>query len=462
MGVKKFFPAINYTARDFNSIKEELVDYAKRYYPDTFQDYNEAGFGALMLDTTAYIGDILSFYLDYNANESFLDTALEYENVLKLGRQMGFKFVGNPSSFGIATFYIIVPANASGLGADSNYIPILKRGSGLSSAAGARFILNEDVDFSNPNNEIVVAKANGNTGIPTHYAIRATGQVISGEIREEIIEVGSFEKFRKIQLSDENITEVVSVMDSEGHEYFQVDYLSQDIIFKSITNRAPSKEKAPNILKPLVVPRRFTVNRERDLTTLQFGFGSEKDVTTDPLIDPATTVLDFHARNYVTDVSFDPTDLLGTDKLGISPSNTKLRIIYRINTVDTVNVGAEGLNSVTDAFFQFEDVNDLGGTSVTDVQNSLEVSNDAPILGDVTLPTTNELKIRIYDTFSSQNRAVTAQDYKALSYKMPPNFGALKRVNISRDTDSFKRNLNMYVISEDTNGNLETTNTVIK
>ena len=127
MTLKKFFPAINYTARDFNSIKQELVDYARRYYPDTFQDFNEAGFGALMLDTTAYIGDILSFYLDYSANESFLDTALEYENVLKLGKQMGYKFVGNPSSSGMANFYIVIPANNTGLGPDNDYLPILKK-----------------------------------------------------------------------------------------------------------------------------------------------------------------------------------------------------------------------------------------------------------------------------------------------------------------------------------------------
>ena len=195
---------------------------------------------------------------------------------------------------------------------------------------------------------------------------------------------------------------------------------------------------------------------------MQFGFGSEKDTTADPLIDPATTVLDFHARDYVTDVSFDPANLLGSDKLGISPANTKLRIAYRRNTVDTTNVSSGELNSVSDSIFQFENVTNLNSAHVNDVKESLEVSNDNPILGDVTLPTTDELKIRIYDTFASQNRAVTAQDYRSLSYKMPPNFGAVKRVNIYRDTDSFKRNLNMYVISEDANGKLETTNTTIK
>ena len=463
MGTKKLYPAINYTSRDFNSIKGDLVNYAKRYYPNTFRDFNEAGFGALMLDTVSYVGDILSYYVDYSANESFLDTAIEYDNVLKLGRQMGFRFTGNPSSSGIATFYIIVPSNISGLGPDSRYIPILKRGTTLSSNAGSLFILNEDVNFGDPKNEVVVATANENTGAPTNFAIKATGQIISGEIREENIEIGDFEKFRRIELSDENITEVLSCFDDQGHQYFRVDYLSQDVIFKAVTNRdTTSNDKAISLLKPVVVPRRFTVERDRQKTFLQFGFGSARDITTNPLIDPATTILDFHARDYITETSFDPTNLLGTDKLGVSPANTTLRIICRVNTSDSVNVSANGLSSIITGDFQFEDINALDGTIVGDIRNSIEVSNEEPILGDVTLPTTPELKIRIYDTFAAQNRAVTAQDYKALTYQMPPEFGAILRTNIIRDPDATKRNMNLYVLSEDSNNHFETTNATVK
>ena len=463
MGTKKLYPAINYTSRDFNSIKNDLVNYAKRYYPDTFQDFNEAGFGALMLDTVSYVGDILSYYVDYSANETFLDTAVEYDNILKLGRQMGFRFTGSRSSSGIASFYIIVPVSTTGLGPDANYIPILKRGSALSSDAGAMFMLNEDVIFSNSKNEVVVAAANENTGVPTHFAIKATGQVISGEIREESIEIGDFEKFKRIELSNENITEVLGCFDSEGHEYFKVDYLSQDVIFTSVTNRdTSSNDRAPNLLKPVVVPRRFTVEQEKEKTFLQFGFGSERGMTGDPLIDPSTTILDFHAKNYVTETSFDPANLLGTDKLGVSPANTTLRIVYRINTSENVNVGADGLTSVGDVEFQFNNINTLDADKLGAVQNSLEVFNEDPILGDITLPSTKELKIRIYDTFASQNRAVTAQDYRALSYQMPGEFGAIKRVSVIRDPDSRKRNLNLYVVSEDNNGHLETTNITVK
>ena len=243
MSAKKNYPLIKYTSRDFNTIKEDLVDYAKRYYPNTFQDFSEAGFGSLMLDTVSYVGDILSFYLDYSVNETFIDTAIEYDNVLKLGRQMGFKFKGTPISQGQASFYIVVPANAAGNAPDSSYIPTLKKGSSFSSANGVTFTLNEDIAFADPSNEIVVATANTTTGVPTGYAIKASGQVISGELLRETVTVGEYKKFRRIELDGDNVSEIVSITDAEGNDYYEVDYLSQDVIYKSVLNRDTNKNK---------------------------------------------------------------------------------------------------------------------------------------------------------------------------------------------------------------------------
>ena len=145
---KKLQP-IDYTSRDFDSIRRDLENYAKRYYPNTYKDFNQASFGSLMLDTVAYIGDILSFYLDYQANESFLETAVEYNNILKLARQLGFKLNRSPSSYGILTFYVRVPTSP-GLteGPDYSYAPVLAAGSTFSSTGGGSYTLLEDVDFN--------------------------------------------------------------------------------------------------------------------------------------------------------------------------------------------------------------------------------------------------------------------------------------------------------------------------
>ena len=125
---KKRLTPIKYTSRDFESIRNDLIEHAKRYYPDTFKDFSEASFGALMVDSVAYIGDILSFYLDYQANESFLDTSIEYNNVLRHGKALGYKYAGRGAASGEVTLYIVVPANETGMGADSDYIPVLKAG----------------------------------------------------------------------------------------------------------------------------------------------------------------------------------------------------------------------------------------------------------------------------------------------------------------------------------------------
>ena len=462
MANKKFFPNIDYTSRDFASIKKELVDYAKRYYPSTFKDFNEAGFGAMTLDTVSYIGDILSFYLDYSVNESFLNTAVEYNNVLKLGRQMGYRFQGSHSSYGIAAFYVVVPALASGLGPDTRYMPILKRNSEFTSLAGNGYVLNEDINFADADNEVVVARVNEANGNPTHYAVKAFGQVISGKLVEEIIDIGILKKFLRLPLQTENITEIVSVEDREGHEYFKVDYLTQDVIYKAATNRGANATTTPSLLKPFIVPRRFTVERETEKTYLQFGFGSDRDTTSDPLIDPSTVILNVHGRDYVVDPSFDPANMLGTDKLGIVPSNTRLSVVARVNELDDVNAASDTITQVNRAILIFDDVTSLDTASVRDVKSSVEVNNEEAILGDVTLPTVEELKLRMYDVFASQARAVTAQDYKSLCYSMPPEFGAVKRINIVQDPDSFKRNLNLYIVSENTDGTLVGANSSIK
>ena len=452
---------IKYTSRDFESIKSDLVDYARRYYPDTIRDFSEASFASLMLDSTAYIGDILSFYLDYQVNESFLDSAIEYNNVIRLARQMGYKFRGSASATGLVNLYVVVPANPSGLGPNSNYLPILKRGSTFSSARTS-FILTEDVRFDHPSNQQVAARFNSATGNPTHYAIRATGQVISGKFSTEVIDTGGFERFKKVSLSTPNVVEVVSVRDRAGNEYFEVEHLSQNIVFKDVANKASDKDDVPAILKPFVVPRRFVVERHRTGTFLQFGYGSDKELSSPSVVEPADVVLQRHAKSYTTDVTFDPSKLLGTDKFGICPSNTKLTIVVRSNTSSNVNSAAGTVKSIGNVEIEYNDASKVPSAIRREIQASLEVYNDEPITGAPVLPSIEEIRRRSLDTFASQGRAVTKEDYEAMCYTMPPKYGVVKRAAIFKDPDSLKRNLNLYVLSEDTTGKLTQANESLK
>ena len=458
---KKNLP-IKYTSRDFASIKQDLVDYAKRYYPDSYRDFSEAGFGSLMLDTVAYVGDILSFYLDYQANESLLSSAVEYDNVIRLARQLGYEFQPNPTSYGIVSLYILVPANAASNAPDTTYMPILRKGSSFSAQNGGVFMLSEDVNFAKSNNEIVVARVNPTTGVPTYYAVKALGNVISGEIVQNSFVIGAHKRFMSLDIPGSNIAEVVSAFDTEGHEYFEVDYLSQDVVYREIPNRTTNIDSVRSILKPTAVPRRFISQNTTSGMTIQFGYGSENERKNDSVVDPATVVLQQHARDYVTDETFDPSNLNRTDKFGIVPSNTTLFVTSRQNGAANTNVAVGGLSTVANPVIVFNDVTALSNAKVRDVIASLEVNNDNMIVGDISYPTSAEIKTRALDYFATQNRIVTKNDYISYVYAMPEKFGGVKRAAVIKDTDSFKRNLNLYVLSEGLDGTLVATNSSIK
>lgn len=457
---KKIIP-INYTDRDFSDIRESLLQHAKRYYPDTYKDFNEASFGSLMIDTVSYVGDVLSFYLDYQANESFFQTANEYGNVLKLADFLGYKYNKAASSYGVVMLYALVPAGSDG-SPDLRYAPTLRAGSRFVTAGGVPFSLINDVSFADTTNEIIVAKVNDDTGAPTYFAIKTQGTVRSGELQVSEQQVGNFRRFLRLKVPGANVSDIVAVFDSDGHEYLEVAHLSQNTILKPIINRNSSKDSVPNLLKRISVPRRFSVEHLDTDTYINFGYGSDSELVSGSIAEPSNVVLKRHAREYISDTSMDPAKLTSTDKFGVAPQNTTLSIVYRTNTTDRVNAGANTLNRVASPIVDFNDAMNLQ-TSIKDyVINSIEVNNEEPIVGDVSIPTTEELKTRALANFAAQNRAVTKQDYISMTYAMPSHFGSIKRCTIMRDEDSFKRNLNLYVISENAIGGLAKTNDTIK
>ena len=456
---KEIIP-IDYTHRDYESIRKDLRGVAERLYPNTFQDFSEASFGSLMLDAIAYVGDQLSFYLDYNVNETFLDTSYEYDNVVRHGRALGYKYTGRPSTYGQAAFFIKVPASSTGIGPDTSYIPILKQGSRLSSESGLGFILMENVDFNDPLNMVVVATTDSSTGAPTSFAIKAYGNVVSGAFGREEVTVGAYQSFFKARLSDPNISEIISVIDSEGNEYYEVDYMAQDIVYKKTPNSNYKNDNVPSVLRPKLVSRKFTVIQNRDGAFLQFGSGDSCSV--DVAAEPQNVAAEIFGKSYVTDTTFDPTQIFKNKNFGVVPQNTTLTVIYRATNPTDSNISVGSLTTVGSANMSFQNEESLTTSKTNDVVSSLEVTNEEPITGDTSNVTTSDVKMRVYDTFATQNRAVTQADYENVAYRMPAQLGSISRVSVQRDPSSAKRNLNMYVISQDKFGKFTTANSTIK
>ena len=454
-------PIINYTNRDFASIKRELVDYAQKYYPETFRDFNEASFGSLLLDMVSYVGDIMSFYTDYQANESYLETALEFSNVLKISKQMGYNYKPNASSFGEVSFFVTIPTITGTTSPNYEYAPILKKGSSFSSSSGQIFTLVEDVDFSNTTDIVIVASSNAQGTSPTRFALKAKGVVVSGETSTQAFTINEYKKFLKLSLFDQNITEVISVFDSQGNNYYEVDHLSQDVIYVPILNTTTSKEFAKNIYKPISVPRRFTTEHNLAGLTIQFGYGT--DDNEEKFLDPTSMSLDIFGKNYITEKSFDPVVFTKTSKLGLVPSNTVLTVIYRRNTARTVSAPVETINSPVNISMSFTNESSLILSEKNSVVESLELTNEKQISGDLSRISAEEVKIRAKGAYMSQNRAVTKDDYIALCYNMPSNFGVIQKAQLMRDETSFNgKNLNLYVLSSTTLGTLTQTDNIVK
>jgi len=462
MSKKKKTP-IKYTSRDFESIREDIIEHAKRFYPDQWKDFSKSTINSLLIDSVAYVGDVLSFYLDYQANESFLDTSIEFNNVRKHARALGFKYAGASSTYGIVSLFCLVPANSDGTAPDLDYMPVLRKGATFSSANGGNFLLTEDVNFGNLKNEVVAARFDNSSGATTFFAVRTFGQISSGVLSRATVDLtnSAFERFRRVRIGGDDVVEIISVVDTNGNKYYEVDNLSQETVFIETTNRAATADGVTSILKPFSAARRFVIEQDDTGTYLQFGFGSETS-DEDEIVDPSKVAIQMHGKTYVSNLRFDPSKLVGTTKLGISPSGTKLTIVLKSNSSAASNAAANTVTNIQNAQFRFPSEITLDQTKTSSVIQSLEVTNDEPIVGSTETMTTEELKQRAKGYYSSQNRAVTRQDYESMIYNMPNKFGIIKRVSVLNDPSATNRRTAIYVISEDQDGKLTTASSSLK
>jgi len=453
---------INYTNVTEEGIRRRLDEIASSLYPDVNRDFSESSFGSLIKDTQAYIGSMLYFYTLYNANESFMDSAVELENILRAAKEKGYKYKGIPSVVGKQDFYIIVPANSSGTAPDSDYLPILKaQDTIVSQANGEIYRLQEDLDFADPKNEQIVASRNASTGVITEFAVKVTGAVRSGDLDVEEFELGDFVSFRKLAIRDLNFTGIVSVTDGNGNVYYEVDNMVQTFVYKYLENFNKATHQDPvNLLEIVPTERRFTVDFDTENAILTFGGspdGDKRDV-----INPSKFAVDTHGRQYLSDTTFNPYDLTQTGKLGVGPENTVLTVVYRRNTTDEPNAAAGQIGNVVNSEFVFPDENAINVATRASVVGSLETDNPEALTGNIILDLEEEIKIRAQGAKMFRGVCVTQKDYEVASYSMPPQFGSIRRARALLDKDTLRDNINLYTIAEDEDGYLTTTSSETK
>lgn len=425
-----------YLNKDFDALRNDLLDYARTYFPDNIRDFSEASLGGLLLDLAAYVGDVQSYYLDHQFHESFPETSVELNNIERHLRRAGVPIVGASPAVVNVTFYIKVPTNGENTGTpDITSLPIVKEGTILRARNGVEFELTENLDFSertvngNLKAKIIVGNTDANN-VPQNYIMSLVGLCISGKRTIQTVPVTNFIPYRNIPLSNPNVSEIIKVTDTLGNEYYEVESLTQDTVYKRVTNLSYDQKMVPENMIPIPAPYRFIKNTglQTRTTTLVFGGGSASTLNDDIIPDPSEFSLPLYGKKTFSRFSINPGNLLQTTTFGVITENTTLNIHYRYGGGLNHNVEAETINTVTSLNIFFPN-NPLPNVAAF-VRNSIDVINETAASGGEDAPTILDLKSKIPAYMNMQNRIVSKEDLLARVYTIPSNFGRVYRAAI--------------------------------
>jgi hypothetical protein len=432
---------IKYLNKDFASYRDSLIEFAKNYFPKTYNDFNETSPGMMFIEMASYIGDVLSYYVDDTLKESMLPYAEDKKNVLSLAQFLGYKPKVTAPAVTKLSVYQLVPSigTSSDNKPDTKYALKIKAGMRVkSSKTGVLFRTTDVVDFSDETDrETSVYQRDVTTGEPTFYLFKKYVDVISAIEVTQSFTFGNYKAFESIKLGDTDIIQIYDVRDSDGNKWYEVPYLAQEMVFVEEPNTEANdsdlsqfKSTVPYILKTIKTSRRFVTKINSDsTTTIQFGAGDP--TASDELLIPNLKNVGLGLPNSINrlEESFDPTNFLKTKTYGTSPSNTTITIKYfKGGGVDS-NV-PQGELTQLDGIEYEEDISQYTSAEIRVLQsskNSIAVDNEIPAIGGRGGETIEEIRQNALANFGSQNRAVTAKDYQVRALSMPSKFGGVAK-----------------------------------
>lgn len=449
-----------YLNKSFDSMRADLLEYAKTYYGDRLKDFSEASMGGLLLDFAAYVGDVQSFYMDHQFSELDIETAVETDNIERHIRTSGVEIVGASPAVVRATFYVEVPATI----VNNQYvpleeaIPIIQEGSVFTADNGTSFNLVESIDFS-ARDRSGILRANiilGETrnGIPDTFIMSRAGICVSGEATYETFTIGNdFTPFREISLSNSNATEITSVTDTYGNVFYEVNALTQDVVYRGVSNGTEDEDDVQETLEIVPAPYRFTkaVDLSTRTTTLTFGGGSADSLHDDVIPDPSEFAIPLYGKKTFPRLVINPDNLLQTNTLGIATVNTTYTCHYRHGGGLSHNIEAGTLRDVTTLRMTFP--GNPSPTVAAAIRSSTEVTNLERGSGGEDSPTIDELKERVPAQRNAQSRVVTKEDLLSRIYTMPSNFGRVFRAGI-RPNQNNPLATQLFIISRNENKQL--------
>ena len=466
---------IKYLNRDFNSFRNSLINFSKTYFPNTFNDFSPSSPGMIFMEMASYVGDVMSFYLDNQIQENFVQLARQSNNLYELAYMFGYK----PKTTGVATtnidFYQTVPSLNGN--PDYTYTLSIPENAQISSDSNnnVRFLVEDPIDFSISSSQdptqVTVYRQVGN--VPQQFLLKKTRKAISATINTTTFTVGNPTQFLTLDINDTNIIGILDIVDSDGNTWYEVDTLGQDVVFDSIKNtnvndpNTYNDSDTPFLLKVKQAPRRFITRViSSTLTQIQFGAGTSSDNEEEIIPNPNNVGLGLPFEQNKLTTAYSPTNFLFTNTYGIAPSNTTLTVRYLTGGGVKANVPSNDLTTLSsNATFNNSGLNT---TLANETLASLAVTNPQAASGGKDGDSLEELRQNIVATQGSQLRSVTPDDYLLRALSLPSRYGIISKAFIEKSKvqnispGETPSTLDLYILSYDINRNLTTASTSLK
>lgn len=428
----------NYLTKNFDNFRNELLTYARTYFPENINDFSESSVGGMLLDFSSIVGDTMSYYMDHQFNEIDPEKAVETDNIIQHIKRAGIKSSPASPASVFVSFYIELDVNSFDESnnpiPNSLHLPNFKKGTSVISNNGIVFTLVEDLDFSDNYNFESVTERNSTTDIPEKIVVSKKGVCVSGEEASDTFNMGPYQAFKRINLTQSDVSEIISVIDGEGNVYYEVEDLTQDTVYK---NEFGS-------IETIVAPYRFTRedNFSSGITTIIFGSGNAENFDSDYLEDPSNASISLFGKTYFSNKSIDPKRILQTSSHGISPTNTSITVKYKHGGGISHNVGASTIRNINTLNVTFNTA--LNNLAIRDqIISSVGVENLEAASGGSARYSIQELRELIPYAQYMQSRIVNIEDLLARLYTFPTEFGRIYRAaaypseNFNNTTDIF-------------------------
>jgi hypothetical protein len=480
----EFNREVKYVNKDFAEFRKALINYAKNYFPNTYNDFNESSPGMMFIEMASYIGDVLSFYTDVQLQESMLYTVDERINLYNLAQSLGYKpRTIVPASVDLE-IYQLVPSIGEGSNTkpDFRYALLVEDKMECQTADGVRFYTVDSVDFRYSSSfdptDISVYSVTDDGAIE-YYLLKKKVKAVSGEIRTREYAFGDPKKYDKIVLPDDNVTGIVDIVDSDGNKWYEVQYLAQDMVPVSIRNvpynnpeYSQYRSSVPYILCYRQVERRYVTRlRKDDKLEIQFGAGLSSEADEEIVPNPFNVALGVDYFERAIDVSIDPLNFVYTHTYGTAPNNTTLTVRYAVANGLSDNVNSNTIVQIVNSTIH-DPIETVDSDTLTTVKNSLAITNPAPAYGGMDRKPIDIIRQEAMANFAAQNRTVTKEDYILRCYSMPAKYGSIAKCYVDTDIQLSRWNeydtipnpnaINLYVLGYNANKQLVEVNDAIK